>query len=399
MSVAKKVKFESFVYRLLAEADVIRRQLGSPEQERWQEFVESLRFHYDRGYAIVSWEWSAAGSLAFSLSDPDFYPRGDSGQRVVRSGEAEPIYVGDAAQTQNAVYFRGVLARVATAAGTVAATGASSVPKTHAERLIAEEQFHDRWAAKEDPAATDVRKMNEACTSPEMRYIRGHLGALQGKRLLDVGCGLGEASVYFAMEGAVVTAMDISQGMLDATIRLARLNGVAVRTHKAAADETNLPPHQMFDVIYAGNLLHHVDIASTLTLLKPHLAPGGLFVSWDPVAYNPIINVYRSIATKVRTKDEHPLKWKDIRLFRCNFQIVTTKYFWLTTLFIFIVMALVQRRDPNEERFWKAVVSESDRWEPLYRPLSKLDSALLALFPPLRLLCWNVVIIARCPLK
>ena len=39
------------------------------------------------------------------------------------------------------------------------------------------------------------------------------------KTLLDVGCGLGEASVYFAMEGACVTSLDISKSMLDSVAK------------------------------------------------------------------------------------------------------------------------------------------------------------------------------------
>jgi hypothetical protein len=138
-----------------------------------------------------------------------------------------------------------------------------------------------------------------------------------------------------------------------------------------------------------------VDIEATLRRVKPHLKPGGLFVSWDPLAYNPAINVYRKKAMDVRTEDEHPLTLRDIRLFKKYFSTVETRYFWLTTLVIFVIMALVQRRNPNKERFWKTVVDECDRWAPLYRPLELLDRLLLRLLPPLRLLCWNVVIIAQ----
>jgi len=40
------------------------------------------------------------------------------------------------------------------------------------------------------------------------------------------------------------------------------------------------------------------------------------------------------------------------------------------------------------------VVQEGDKWRWLYSPLEKFDRLLLLLFPPLRLLCWNVVIVA-----
>ena len=348
----KKIRFESFVYHFLAEA----------ERAGLHELAERLTFRYDDGRAVVEWD---SKQVRFALADLELYRHAD--------------------QDKNRAFFRQAVTQVAQQAG-VTLDGA---------RLRAEEAFHDRWAAEEG-GTIDVRAVNEACTSPEMRHIRALLGPLRGKRLLDVGCGLGEASVYFALEGAQVTAMDLSQGMLDATSRLARANGVAVATHKAAAEQTGLAANAQFDIVYAGNLLHHVDIAATVRRLKPHLAPGGVFVSWDPVAYNPAIKVYRHIATRVRTPDEHPITRADLRLIEREFGSVQTRFFWLTTLSIFMLMAL-RGRSPNRERYWKAVVAESERWRPLYAPLSRVDEWLLRLFPPLRWWCWNVVVTARDP--
>jgi hypothetical protein len=119
-----------------------------------------------------------------------------------------------------------------------------------------------------------------------------------------------------------------------------------------------------------------------------------VFVSWDPVEYNPAIQVYRWIATRVRTPDEHPITRADLRLLEREFGHVEARFFWLSTLVIFMLMAL-RGRSPNRERYWKAVVAESERWRPIYEPLGRLDDWLLRLVPPLRWWCWNVVIIAR----
>ncbi|MFH1871218.1 MAG: class I SAM-dependent methyltransferase [Pseudomonadota bacterium] len=373
---AKKVKFESFRYQFLVAARDAGRSLPKSTRQAWDEFVDGIRFNYVNGIVTVMWCGKVSGEAKFSVGD------------FVWIGRAEVSgYAEDPLRLRNAAYFAHCVFGVACQAG-FGDIGDGSA------QSWAERDFHDAWASQEDVEGIDVQQMNEACTAPEMRYIVERLGDLRGKRLLDVGCGLGEASVYFAIRGAKVTATDLSPGMLDAASRLATANGVRIRTHLSAAESLQLPVDEVFDVIYAGNLLHHVDIPATLERLSCRLAPQGVFVSWDPLAYNPVINVYRRMATGVRTADEHPLTRADISGFRHYFPYVEARYFWLTTLVLFVIMAVIQRRDPNRERFWKAVVREERSWRRLYRPLERLDMLLLKFLPPLRLMCWNVVVIA-----
>jgi SAM-dependent methyltransferase len=388
----KKIKFESFKYRFLIAAQEAGPVSANMSQPSWKDFVRNLDFSYQKGSVRISWNAAIPGALSIPLDESRFYLRGDNEQHIARQREAGLMASEDPIKLKNDTYFKEVVMRVAQSAGYQVFVGGQS---DDSERLIKERAFHDAWAGSENIDSIDVRTANEACTAPEMRYITQRLGDIRGKRLLDVGCGLGEASVYFALMGANVTSSDLSQGMLDAACRLAQANNVCVTPHIAAAEDLKLPPDALFDIIYAGNLLHHVDIEQTLSRIKPHLAPEGVVVTWDPLAYNPVINVYRAMAADVRTPDEHPLKWTDIQLFRKHFGNVETRYFWLTTLIIFLIMALIQRRNPNKERFWKVVVQEGGKWRWLYLPLERLDRILLKIFPPLRLLCWNVVIVCK----
>ena len=269
-----------------------------------------------------------------------------------------------------------------------------SVEKTET-RIENERLFHDEWAKGEKIEEIDVVLSNEICTSPEMRFIFDQLGDISGKSVLDLGCGLGEGAVYFAIKGANVTASDLSPEMVNAAITLGERYGVSLRPHVSSAEDIGLAKGQQFDIIYAGNLLHHTNIEKTIQGLLPHLKTGGKFISWDPLHYNPAINLYRSIATEVRTTDEHPLKLADIKTICGYFEKSTTKYFWLTTLIIFILMATVQFRNPNKVRFWNLVVKEKKKWRLIYYPLEWFDSILMVILPPLKLLCWNVVIIAE----
>jgi 2-polyprenyl-3-methyl-5-hydroxy-6-metoxy-1,4-benzoquinol methylase len=389
---AKKIKFESFKYRLLIAAQELACLPVNSNQVSWNEFVSALEFNYEKGAVSISWLTTNPSSMIVLLDKERFYIRGDTEKDALRQIDADLLASEDPIKLKNDIYFKEIIMRIAESAG-YKKNGV--IQNAHDERIQNEREFHDVWANSEDVEKIDVLASNEVCTAPEMRFITQRLGNIKGKRLLDVGCGLGEASVYFAIQGADVTSSDLSQGMLDATSRLAHANGVKIKQHVASAEDMQLTSDEKFDIIYAGNLLHHVNIEETITRIKPHLKDGGIFVSWDPLNYNPAINVYRSMATDVRTPDEHPLKWSDIKLFHKHFGTVETRYFWFTTLIIFIIMALAQNRNPNSERFWKVIVQEGGRWAWIYRPLEFVDRLLLAIFPPLRLLCWNVVIVAK----
>lgn len=389
---AKKIKFESFKYRFLIAAQGLPYQSDVLSHTDWNDFLLGIEFNCENNNIVIAWQLPNPGCITESLAGPNFYTRGDNEKDCVSQYETSQFDTEDPVKVKNDFYFNKLVMRVAEMAGY---KKNGILQAVHNDRLQTEREFHDAWAESEDVEKIEVRASNEACTAPEMRYITRRLGNIRGKRLLDLGCGLGEASVYFALLGADVTASDLSQGMLNATTRLAQVNKVTVTQHIASAEDMQLPPDAKFDIIYAGNLLHHVDIEKTIIRIKPHLAVGGVFVAWDPLAYNPAINVYRLLATDVRTLDEHPLNLSDIRLFRKHFDVVETRFFWLTTLIIFVIMALVQRRNPNKERFWKVVVQDGGKWKWLYQPLEKIDSLILKFIPPLRLLCWNVVIICE----
>jgi SAM-dependent methyltransferase len=261
------------------------------------------------------------------------------------------------------------------------------------DRLRAEEEFHDGWAAETKVEDVLVRESFEACTAPEHRWIIATLGDLKGRRVLDLGSGLGEASVYFALKGARVTACDLSAGMLKVVERVAAHHGTSVTTHQAAAEGSGLPDAS-FDVVYAGNLLHHVDVAQTLDEVRRVLVPGGVFVSWDPLAHNPVIDVYRRMAGAMRTVDEHPLRMQELELFRARFAQVDYRCFWFFTLAVFLRFYL-EGAHPSKERYWKKILKEEKRLEPFYRRLESWDRAVLAACPWLGRYCWNIVVEAR----
>lgn len=387
----KKILFESAVHQFVAAGRRLASEHRSSDplwSSKLRDWIRDLQFAYVRPHGmLIKWTTPSRGELLVKFDGARFYTRGDLSS--ARSEDSELLTVrGDDCMRLNRKFFDNQFDETLVTACFPAANTSGR------EILTSEADFHDGWASTVEPAEIDVVKTNEACTAPEMRWISHNLGDLRGRTLMDLGCGLGEAAVYFALKGARVTAVDISPGMCATASKLAKANSVEIETVVAPAENLHVLGDRRFDVIYAGNALHHSDIPSVMAGVSAYLKPDGIFVSWDPVAYNPIINVYRKKADLVRTKDEHPLKMHDVRLIQSYFRETQVAWFWLTTLAIFIVMALFQRRDPNKERYWKKVIEEADSWAVLYKPLELLDKLLLRL-PFLRPLCWNVAIIGR----
>jgi len=268
-----------------------------------------------------------------------------------------------------------------------------SVDTTTHEREAA---FHDAWANSTRIDDVLVRECFEAPTALENQFILQRMGPLRGKKLLDIGAGLGESSVYFALQGASVTTVDISPMMVETALELGRKHGVTLEGIVSGAEDLNLPP-AAYDLIYIANTIHHVhDRASLFEQMYRALKPGGVFFSYDPLAYNPVINVYRRMATGVRTPDESPLTVADLTLAQKYFSNVGHREFWLSTLLLFVKYYLKNRVHPNADRYWKRILRETPESLRWWMPLGALDRALTRV-PGLRWLAWNMVMWGQKP--
>jgi SAM-dependent methyltransferase len=259
-----------------------------------------------------------------------------------------------------------------------------------------EAAFHDAWASSTDLGDVLVRECFEAPTAVENQFILSQMGSLSGKRLLDIGAGLGEASVYFALQGAVVTVVDISPQMVATALDLGKKFGVELQGIVSGAENLSLPTGT-YDIVYAANTIHHVPNRSSLfEQVSLALKPGGLFFSYDPLAYNPLINIYRRMATEVRTADEAPLTKADIKLARAYFNQIQHREFWISTLVLFVKYYLIDHIHPNKDRYWKRILRETPETLGWWKPLRLLDNVLTRI-PLLRWMAWNVVIWGQKP--
>jgi SAM-dependent methyltransferase len=82
----------------------------------------------------------------------------------------------------------------------------------------------------------------------------------KGKRVLEVGCGIGTTTIGFARAGAHVTAIDLSSESAGLTRQRAALFGVGdrVTVHVGNAEElSSIVPVERFDLVWSFGVIHH----------------------------------------------------------------------------------------------------------------------------------------------
>jgi len=261
------------------------------------------------------------------------------------------------------------------------------------ERHKFEEWRHDEWARSMSLDTLNPDRLFACPTTPENSYALSLLGDLTGKRLLDIGCGSGESSVFFAKGGAFVQAVDISREMVDVTRRLAakyQVNG-HLQAVKMAVEDMEFAGGT-FDLIYGRDVLHHLDLNLAIPEIHRVLKPGGKAVFTEPLSHNPIIAVYRRLNTDLRTPYERPLTYQSIAAIRGFFRKVHHKEFQLSTLAIFLWFFFIERKHPGEVRYWKKIIEEADSYSRVFALLHSLDEKLFKYLPFLQRYCWITVI-------
>ncbi len=208
-----------------------------------------------------------------------------------------------------------------------------------------------------------------------------------GKRLLEVGCGMGTDLLQFARGGAIVTGADLTPRSVEITRHRFRLYGEQGRF--LITDGEHLPfPDESFDVVYSNGVLHHTpDTVGAVREIHRVLKTDGtakvMLYHRDSLAYWGELMLRRGLLggefLRGRSRAEVLSRWVEYSEHEANPLVKVYSRRQARSLFneFAEVKIEVEQMTRDELRFLKRLVPEN-----LFRTLR-------------RTIGWNVIITAR----
>ena len=99
----------------------------------------------------------------------------------------------------------------------------------------------------------------------------------KGKKVLEVGCGMGTDTINFARAGALVTAVDLSDESLKLAKQRAKVFGLEdkISFYQANAEElTSRVPVEAYDLVYSFGVIHHTpNPSNAIAQMKRYMDP------------------------------------------------------------------------------------------------------------------------------
>ena len=107
-----------------------------------------------------------------------------------------------------------------------------------------------------------------------------NLDAMKGKRVLELGCGMGTDAVKFAAAGANVVCVDLTPAAIELCKKNFEVRGLSAEFYCGNIEELNsfLPSSYLksFDIIYSFGVLHHTpNPSAAIQQAKQFLKEGG----------------------------------------------------------------------------------------------------------------------------
>lgn len=259
------------------------------------------------------------------------------------------------------------------------------------DRQKREKEYYDQYAGSFDlDRKIDFSPVDSKEKRPWNSYWSVyHLAAENFKQnsiMLDFGSGPGDNALRFARIGYKVEGFDISESNVAVSHMVFEKNGYQGRgKFQVSAAETLPYPNDYFDFIAGIDILHHIDIAKSVSECKRVLKPGGVAIFREPLEV-PFLDFLRNtwlvklFAPKKKsfelhiTEDERKLNSTDVEIINNIFPNMLLKRYFLFA------------------RFDKFLREGSD---PQPSTLEKIDHFLMTRIPVLKYLGGVVIFVLR----
>ncbi len=206
--------------------------------------------------------------------------------------------------------------------------------KSYNDYLQREADYQD-LKIHNNPRAHLNKIYNDDASKYRSKSFHEAVGDLHGKKVLDLGCGSGFASINALRAGAYVTAIDISPESIEHLITTAKKENLFHRLDARVMDAHHLDfENKSFDIVIGNGILHHLPyLECAIGEIMRVLKDSGHAVFLEPLGMNPFVNLFRNLTPNLRTSDEKPFTKQELSLVREYFPNVQFSYFECTTLF------------------------------------------------------------------
>jgi SAM-dependent methyltransferase len=205
-------------------------------------------------------------------------------------------------------------------------------------------RIHYHTGLVDDPPrkSASIRELRHALVDGQERMLRDAAEVWEAPQslsgeILDVGCGLGGGSIFWAQEfGARVTAVTCVPSHADHVARFAAEAGVGERIEPLVCDAAEVPGETRFDAAVAVDASGYLPRRDWLNRMASLLRPGGSVFIIDCFLEDPkYAGLFNSHwHTRIGTLDEYFAAARDSGLKTGSVDDVTdrTVHFWTTTL-------------------------------------------------------------------
>lgn len=244
------------------------------------------------------------------------------------------------------------------------------------DRKLHEKHFFDKTFETE--GRKSVHKFYKVVQSSRSFYENYLISNCKGKAVIEYGCGKGTYAFVLAKHAARVVGIDISEVAIKMAQAQAKEQGLKNVDFSEQDAEAMDFEDSSFDIIFGTSILHHLNLEKAMMEISRVLKTNGKAVFIEPLGHNPLINLYRKMTPHYRTEDEHPLTMSDLKLIKRFFNRTDMRFFHLLSL------ATVPFR--NLKLF-----------PVLLKAFDNFDNLLFKIFPFIRPMAWQVVLIFEKP--